>query len=323
MTSLFQRIKQRLILAKNACYDAVRFARHARHFQSEMGMAHLLASISVDAHVLERGLALPVPRPGFAALIVTNLINTVNRYIVGGFVRDRSELTAAHGALASYVAYHKSRGEKLPNLEAIQSCITTLATHKVEPVGGTVSIERDQLFEDSQSGLPICARSRHSVRRFSSVPVNHGTIKEAVRLAQTAPSVCNRQCGRVHVFTNPIKVKELLAIQIGNRGFIDVPCLAVVTADLRVFEGTKERNQPYIDGGLFAMQFMNGLHSQRLAACPLNWSVYVERDAALRKAASIPANEVVIMLVAFGHHRETVTYARSARLAVEHVLTIQ
>ena len=43
------------------------------------------------------------------------------------------------------------------------------------------------------------AQSRHSVRWFSDATVDLGVIKQAISIAQTAPSACNRQATRVKI----------------------------------------------------------------------------------------------------------------------------
>jgi hypothetical protein len=45
-----------------------------------------------------------------------------------------------------------------------------------------------------------------------------------------------------------------LSYQNGNSGFgHTVPALFVITSDMRIFEKSGERNQGWVDGGLFAM----------------------------------------------------------------------
>ena len=80
-----------------------------------------------------------------------------------------------------------------------------------------------------------------------------------------------------------------------------------------------ERNQCWIDGGLFAMSLVLGLHAQGLGTCFLNWSKSSPRDRAMRALLKLPPEEVIIVLVAVGHLPDTLEVARSARPPLDSV----
>jgi len=92
--------------------------------------------------------------------------------------------------------------------------------------------------------------------------------------------------------------------------------LAIIVADTGVFFDASERHEPYIDGGLFSMSFMYALTSQGIATCCLNWCVTPENDKQLKRLLDIPANEVVIMLMAVGHPEDESFVPRSPRKRV-------
>jgi nitroreductase len=115
-----------------------------------------------------------------------------------------------------------------------------------------------------------------------------------------------------------------LACQNGNRGFTEeIDKLLVVTSDLGSFVSPGERNQCWIDGGLFAMSLVYALHSLGLGTCCLNWSVEHEADRKLRQAAGIRESEAVIMMIAVGHLPEVLNVQQSPRKLVDDVLTIR
>jgi hypothetical protein len=106
----------------------------------------------------------------------------------------------------------------------------------------------------------------------------------------------------------------VLAFQNGNRGFGDqVNKVIVVTTDLQAFVTPGERNQCWIDGGMFSMSLIHALHSLGVATCCLNWSVEMDIDRAMRVSAGIPECEAVIMLIAIGHYPAHLRVAQSAR----------
>jgi nitroreductase len=91
----------------------------------------------------------------------------------------------------------------------------------------------------------------------------------------------------------------------------------VVCSEFDIFEKLDERNQGWIDGGLFAMTLVYALHSLGLGSCMLNWSVSNARDASFRAAFGVPENQGVICMIAVGHLRDSFRVAQSPRRPVE------
>ncbi|MGH2182869.1 nitroreductase family protein, partial [Enterococcus faecalis] len=114
------------------------------------------------------------------------------------------------------------------------------------------------------------ALNRYSIRDYDSSDVDLGMLNEAIEIALKSPSVCNRQSARVYVINDKKEIKELLNIQGGFNGYELPPCLILVTCDIQDFIDISERNQPYIDGGIFAMSLIYALEYQGFATCTLN-----------------------------------------------------
>ena len=164
-------------------------------------------------------------------------------------------------------------------------------------------------------------QARRSVRNYSPDPVSLSVIEEAVSLAQQSPSVCNRQGARVWWVLRREKIDEILTLQNGNRGFGHLAqALLIVTCELSVFEGSNERNQVFIDGGLFAMSLLYSLSHNGLGACPLNWCVDSNRDKDLHKLTNIPDAHQVVMLISVGHVPEEFSVAVSQRHDLKYIL---
>ena len=166
-------------------------------------------------------------------------------------------------------------------------------------------------------------RSRHSVRDFDTTEVYDSTLAHAVDLAICSPSVCNRQAWQVRFFRGDA-VARVLAHQNGNSGFTHVvPVVALVTVDTRLFSGPGERNQPWIEGGIFSMSFVWALHALGLASCMLNMSLTNSRVDSLRNEFGIDDCELVIMMIAIGHARRGHRIARSPRRSIDEVVISQ
>jgi nitroreductase len=109
-------------------------------------------------------------------------------------------------------------------------------------------------------------------------------------------------------------------VQGGFGGYALPPKLLLVTCDLTAFLFTEERNQPFIDGGLFMMTLLLGLEQVGLGACSLNTAMGFERETKIRKQLEIPENEIFISFIAVGHFDPAVLTPQSKRVAVDEVL---
>jgi len=141
-------------------------------------------------------------------------------------------------------------------------------------------------------------------------------------IAQKSPSVCNRQGSKAYVITDKERISKTLSFQNGNRGFGHLANkLIIVTTDLRVFEGVHERNQSYIDGGLFAMSLLYGLHYFNLGACSLNWCNDYRVDQEFKKFIGINDYENIVMMISVGHLQDNFRVGVSQRRDLDEVLT--
>ena len=114
-------------------------------------------------------------------------------------------------------------------------------------------------------------------------------------------TACNRQATRrVHVYTDKKQIADILEVQGGVRGYATPPRLLAITSDLRCWFGGHERNQGYVDAGLYAMELLLALEDQNLAACALNTMAFYKKSRKLRTACGIPDNEIFAMLIAVG-----------------------
>jgi nitroreductase len=165
-------------------------------------------------------------------------------------------------------------------------------------------------------------RARHSVRNFEATPVEGDLIRNAVDLALRAPSVCNRQAWRVYALTSSDAIARALTAQNGNSGFgHQLQMLLVVACDLTRFLTIGERNQGWIDGGMFSMMLVLALHSHGLGTCCLNLSLDCQQDMRLREVVPIADHESPVMMIAVGHMPESLSVAQSRRRPVADVLT--
>jgi nitroreductase len=281
--------------------------------------AHLLGDIIRKYHVVEKALAMPEFRPGSAADVVKSLIVDLEAWekLPNNEVQSTSQISAAHGVLESYLERHQEL-----NFDVSETFREFQPREGSDPkVGGANPYAMNQNLD--WSGFKQFLRGRRSLRSFDASRMPTPEVLHSIaRTALKSPSVCNRQTGRLHVFTGG-KVNQLLEYQTGNRGFgHQVPVLFVVTTDMRFFLSRKERNQPGIDGGLFALQTVLAIQSEGMGSVCLNWCVDHNSDLKLREISGVPEHEKVIMLIGCGYPSSEALSPISQRYPAEAILTI-
>lgn len=301
-------------LNRNLFYDAFRYFRFSSMFDRESESARLGAAIKMDAHRIEKGLALPQSRPGFGQDVVARLIRDVAIY-EQRFGADRIT-RIARSALADYEQTGRAQGVPHGSLGQFLTPDDFAAAGSA-----TIRLDAESIRGRSRIDFASFAHSRHSLRQFSGETVDPAAIEAAVRAAERTPSVCNRQSAKAYHIVDPALRKQLLDVQGGNRGFgDDIAELLIVTSELRNFVSAAERYQCWIDGGLFAMSLVYALHAQGLGTCMLNWSVDPSRDITARKLMNLPPTQNIIVYIAVGHYPENFSVATSARLGVDDIL---
>ena len=319
LRSLKLAIGRRQQLHENYEYDRRRFLCHADPYRDLGSRRSLGAYILMLAHGLEKGFALPRTRSPFGLdkvdCLLDALANYVDRYGV-----DRVA-SIGLGTLKHYFRCFEIDEDRIqPFLIRFENLCIRLDSNQFERAGVSL-VKRESITASSVIDFGAFVKSRHSIRCFSDRKVEASIIRQAVEIAMGSPSVCNRQSGRVHAYYRREEIDRILAYQNGNRGFGDqVPCLLVVTSELGCFLSIAERNQPWVDGGLFAMTLVYAIHSLGLGACFLNWSAEKEQDLGIRSVSDVPASESVVVLIAVGNLPDTVKFCESPTRGVDAIL---
>ncbi|MGK7933248.1 MAG: nitroreductase family protein [Microcystaceae cyanobacterium] len=306
-------------------YDFKRFCQWSSTQKHEHTLKQLRALITVDYHRLEKGLAFREPRVGFGKDAVTKLLAHLKQYVEITPQRDNTGEIALN-ALFSYYKFNSEQGlndeELYQELLHLKSQLSDYGNP--ESTGGFYTVNRHDIQKVAKIDLQDFFRNRYSVRDFTEEEVDLNLIEQAVKMAQKTPSVCNRQSAKVYVFSKEEDKKQILQQQNGNRGFgHKANKVLIVTSNLEHFIWAGERNQGWIDGGMFAMSIVYALHSLGLGSCCLNWCVSHEKDQTLKKVAGINDSEVVVMMIAVGHLPEHFKVAQSVRKNIEEVMIIK
>jgi nitroreductase len=299
-------------------YDQQQFCRHAGMLNMER-RGSMQAQIVKTYHRLEKGLALAQPKPGFGGEVAAALSAKVDGY-VARHGADVCTLRALE-TVEEHIAYNDGVGHPNPPEREFAHRQRALHGPAEHAGGGTRKVTREEIHAAARIDFGAFTSCRHSVRHFGKDPVYDADIRAAIEMAQRAPSVCNRQAGHAYVVRDREKIARLLKYQSGNAGFGEQTSrLLVVAARYDCFLSPEERNQCWIDGGLFAMSLVYALHSRGLGTCCLNWCVDPKTDHAFKVSAGIPESNAVIMLLAVGSLPDTFLVANSARRPIDEVM---
>lgn len=259
----------------------------------------LIGKIIQDYHVVEKGLTMPVTRPGFGQDRIIALANSIKNY-ASDYGIDDEQVRQGISVILEYNSYHKARGHQLGSrtLDAISS-ITCMAVGIVQSEQAEVTCF--DYFKSKNAPFAEFAGSRKSVRNYTGGNVDLQVVEKAIDLARCTPSSCNKQGTRVHLLSKRENIDAALSIQTGNRGFgHDATALIVITSELGYAHNVYERNEAYVDGGMFAMSVLLGLHHYGVAACPLNCYLPNSKYRKLREICNVPVSEVFVVMISCG-----------------------
>ena len=306
----------------DACFDTLRFAKFSGSFRkSDPSRDNLKAWLTFYYHRIEKGLALPAPRKRFgASWIVPGFLPMLERY--GSRYGVDGVVGSCRKTLEAYLEFHADPDDEfLPIADAVNRTLASIAGTESGVGGGTRSIEADSIKAEWAKDFGRLARARHSVRNFSAELVDKSLVEQAVSIARHAPSVCNRQAWHVYALTSKERIRQALKYQNGNDGFSAIPCLLLVTGDVSAMLWYYERNQIWIDGGLFSMSLVYALHSLGLGTCCLNLCLPYTVEKQLSSFYGMRPSERAVMMIAVGHLPGKLKVAYSQRKDCAEVLS--
>ncbi|WP_176761802.1 nitroreductase family protein [Tessaracoccus oleiagri] len=191
-----------------------------------------------------------------------------------------------------------------------------------DDLAGVTVLEGSSKKDNGVKNFKALFEGRYSVREFADGPLSVERILPALNLSRKAPSVCNRQASRVKIVTDAVLIDKVLKIQGGMTGYATPPALLVVTTDLAAFLEPTERNQPFIDGGIYTMALLLALEHEELAACPLNAMMTGRNEDRVKSLLGIPVSERLIVFLAVGEFPRSVKVPMSFRLPVDDVVRL-
>ena len=320
MVRFCRRLKEHLKLELHYILEVYYFWGLIRKYnassRTDRDIEKMQYTLSRETHTIEKGMSMRNPRKGFGQVKVFNLIRRLKKYCGLFLAQDSAFLDYPLNTIQSYINYTHSLGVDIPQIDSAFKDLLKVANREfVNGKAGIMFETKEHIMEECNKNFESLLYSRHSMRYFSIEPVSRNLLNKALELAQRTPSACNRQGWQTHIY-QASKSIDLIKWQGGSRGFEEeIRCAILVTANMKAFL-SHEVHQAYIDGGLYAMNLINALHSLGLGTIPLSCGFNYSHLRKLQEFG-VAKHEVPILIIGIGHLPDKYYVAVSERKPIE------
>ncbi|KUL81710.1 hypothetical protein ZTR_09512 [Talaromyces verruculosus] len=227
----------------------------------KLGAEMTLAEMEMEDS-LEKGLTLEEPRTGFGRPKVEFILRAVKALKETGYtsVATRGD----RGTIQDYFPFYEEHHFTLPT-DYERSLRDFVGEGKDSFRGGAVPLTKEKIQEATAFDYTRLVQTRHSIHHDTGESISPEQIKLAVSRTIHSSRSVNRETRRVYAVYDPVLRDRWLKCQFGNNEFgHKIGTVLVITADIREFDIIGERNQAWIDGGLFAMGMNFALHADNV-----------------------------------------------------------
>lgn len=305
-------------LFKNTYADGKLYYRHSMVFKQNT-FSKIESRIILHYHAIEKGFLHSNFRYRFGEDRIKDLINLLSMEEVMKN-NKKSQIASAYLAMCKYYERHESNQIDISDFYNVKE-YELFKTMIILDLNIIKNNESSSYFNNVSGDFKEFSNSRASVRNFTDEKIPLDTIEKVIDLARNAPSVCNRQPTKVYYLEDKATIDRVLEIQGGLTGYTkEITQLLIVVSDRNYYYTIGERNQLYIDGGIFLMNLLYSLHYYKIAACPANWGHPIEKDKQILKEIPMSASEKVICLVPIGFPSNTFKTTLSLRRENDEIL---
>ena len=285
-------------LRKNYKEDCKLYKEHSTVFKKDT-FNKKESEITLLYHSIEKGFLYDPLRFRFAEQKIKKLIKYLKNIDLPK-VNNRIQIQAAILNLCVYYDIHQKNQIDISDYFPIEDYEFLKSNLKIS--GDPVKYHtKDTFFKSNRSDFKVFSCSRSSVRNFTGEKIPIEIFQQVVDLANNAPSVCNRQSVSVYLIEDKEKIDSILKIQGGLKGYDEkLSQLIVLTSDRNYFYSIGERNQLFIDGGIYLMNLLYALHYYKIGACPAHWGMPIEADKKVQNILGLKDSEKIISLIAIG-----------------------
>ncbi len=314
----YAKLMRTRMLAKNFYQDFLLYKRYSLLY-NPIDFKNKEADLIIQYHGLEKGMLHEVMKPRFAEYRIKSLHQLLNDKEIREHIH-LSQIRVGYEVMCRYYELHQQKGISIEDIypkERYEFYRKTLGNYYSSAFKGIVEYSKQDFYQHLSGDFKSFAQSRKSIRNFTGEKVSVELLHQSIQLANTAPSVCNRQASTVYLLEDKSKIDKALAIQGGFSGYSEnVRQLLILTNDRRYYYTIGERNQLFIDGGIYLMNLLYALHYYQIANCPANWGKTIQDEKHLSEFVKIPESEKIICMIPIGiatdHFRTTLSERRIA-----------
>lgn len=304
----------------NTYTDGKLYYKHSMVFKQNT-FNKIESKIVLHYHAIEKGFLHKNFRYRFGEDRIKDLIRLLSLEIV---IKNnqKSQIASAYLAMCKYYERHEANNIDISDFYNKKD-YTLFKKLITLDLNITENHDRNSYFKEIGSDFKVFSDSRASVRNYTGEKIPLDIIKKVIELAKNAPSVCNRQPTKVYYLEDKERIDRVLKIQGGLTGYTkEISQILIVVADRNYFYTIGERNQLYIDGGIFLMNLLYALHYYEVAACPANWGHPIEKDREILKVVPLSESEKVICVVPIGVPSKSFKTTLSLRRESHEVLKV-
>lgn len=310
------------LLASNSIKDFKLYLKHSTVFNQD-GFNKIECQLILDYHSVEKGLLFKKTKPRFAQQRILNLHPSLALAVIKNSV-SRSQIRVAYQVMCEYYELHQQLGVNISDYytpaqyENYKNILGDAYTSKFK---GAINYQKDDFYAQVNAEFATFSNSRKSVRDYTGELVPSSLIEQAITLALNTPSVCNRQACKVYLLEDKARIDKLLTIQGGLTGYTkNITQVLLLTVDRNYFYTVGERNQFYIDGGMFLMNMLYALHFYKIANCPANWGKLIQEEKKLAGIVDLLESEKIICVIPIGVAKDEFRVTLSQRRELNEVL---
>lgn len=258
-------------------------------------------------HSIEKGMTNSKPRI-FGESKIDELIMYLNKYASDEYSNE-FEVIESYNILRSYKKYYKDNNLPFPKI--ISKIDEFLKKHN-----NIKKINLDSIkykINDTNIDYDNFISSKHSTRKYNDTKLDDEVVEKCSKIAIKSPSACNRQMCKIY-YIGSSKKSYVIDIVHGFGNFdLDNANIFIITFDMSSFTFAGERNQGYLNCGIFATNFTNALHSFGIGSCMLQFANSYKEEKKLKKKLNIPKNEKIALVISAGYYKEETIIPKSIR----------
>lgn len=256
-------------------------------------------------HSIEKGMTNANPRP-FGVKKIEKLITLLDKVAIES---DSFEYNMGMSCLKSYSKFYERNN--FQNSLEYNMVIEYIRNKEFNEYNvGSYEVSKDEIINNFDYFKFLS--SRHSIRAYSNKKISNRDINEAIKMVSLTPSACNRQMCKVYYISDDNKKNIVIKYGHGFGNFDKKSInLFIITFDVNSNISIGERNQGWFNSGLFAMNFVNALHSLGIGSCFVQFGNSSLEEKSLKNILNISESERIAVIISAGYYlsKSCVTYS--------------